>query len=84
MAEATKMPVNVEKGKTAGPAEWRPFAEPAPSRSTGCSTISIGARGAGSHSRAALFDVEPFWRGETGWGVACLPSTSPRRRRNTR
>ena len=31
----------------------------------------------------SLFDVEPFWRGETG-GVACLPSTSPRRRRNTR
>ncbi len=67
MAEPTKMPVNVEKGKTDRPAEWRPFAD---LRRQIDRLFDDFQWGSWPTLGRTVFDMEPFWRGEVSWGKA--------------
>jgi HSP20 family protein len=67
MAEASKMPVNVEKGKTEGPSEWRPFADLRRQIDRLFDDFQWGSWPTVGRS---VFDMEPFWRGEVSWGRA--------------
>jgi len=67
MAEATKLPVNVEKGKTERPAEWRPFADLRRQIDRLFDDFQWASWPTAGRS---VFDMEPFWRGEVTWGKA--------------
>ena len=65
MAEAvTKLPVNVQKGQSEGPAAWRPFADLRRQIDRLFDDVQWPAFG------RTVFDAEPFWRGEVTWGKA--------------
>ena len=68
MAEtATKMPVNIEKGKAERPVEWRPFAD---LRRQMDRLFDDFQWGSWPTLGRTAFDMEPFWRGEVSWGKA--------------
>jgi HSP20 family protein len=66
MAEPTKMPVNVEKGKTDRPVEWRPFAD----LRRQIDRLFDDFQWSWPTTGRTVFDMEPFWRGELSWGKA--------------
>ena len=68
MAEtATKLPVGNEE-KTDRPAEWRPFEGLRREVDRLFEDFQLGSWR--SPFGRSLFDVQPFWRGEVGWGKA--------------
>jgi len=67
MAEPTKMPVNVGKGKSERPVEWRPFADLRRQIDRLFDDVQWGAWPTAGRS---VLDMEPFWRGEMSWGKA--------------
>jgi HSP20 family protein len=68
MAEtATKLPVGKEE-KTDRPAEWRPFESLRREVDRLFEDFQLGSWA--SPFGRSLFDVQPFWRGEVGWGKA--------------
>jgi len=67
MAEATKLPVNVEKSKAGRPAEWHPFAD---LRRQMDRLFDDFQWGSWPTSGRTVFDMEPFWRGEASWAKA--------------
>jgi HSP20 family protein len=69
MAEtATKLPVGKEERGTDRPAEWRPFESLRREVDRLFEDFQLGSW----HSPfgRSVFDVQPFWRGEIGWGKA--------------
>src|SRR5262249_57248367 len=68
MAEtATKLPVGKEE-KADRPAEWRPFESLRREGDRLFEDFQLGSWR--SPFGRNLFDVQPFWRGEVGWGKA--------------
>ena len=68
MAEtATKLPVGKEE-KADRPAEWRPFESLRREVDRLFEDFQLGSWR--SPFGRSLFDVQPFWRGEVGWGKA--------------
>jgi len=68
MAEtATKLPVGKQE-KTDRPAEWRPFESLRREVDRLFEDFQLGSWR--SPFGRSLFDVQPFWRGEVGWGKA--------------
>ena len=68
MAEtATKLPVGKEE-KADRPAEWRPFESLRREVDRLFEDFQLGSWR--SPFGRCLFDVQPFWRGEVGWGKA--------------
>lgn len=69
MAEpATKLPVGKEQRGTDRPAEWRPFEGLRREVDRLFEDFQLGSWR--SPFGRGLFDVQPFWRGEVGWGKA--------------
>jgi HSP20 family protein len=69
MAEtATKMPVRNEGKGTDRPAEWRPFESLRREVDRLFEDFQLGSWR--SPFGRSVFDVQPFWRGEIGWGKA--------------
>jgi HSP20 family protein len=69
MAEtATKLPVRNEEKGTDRPAEWRPFESLRREVDRLFEDFQLGSWR--SPFGRSLFDVQPFWRGEIGWGKA--------------
>ena len=69
MAEtATKMPVRNEGKATDRPAEWRPFESLRREVDRLFEDFQLGSWR--SPFGRSVFDVQPFWRGEIGWGKA--------------
>jgi len=67
MAEtATKMPVRNEGKATDRPAEWRPFESLRREVDRLFEDFQLGSWR--SPFGRSVFDVQPFWRGEIGWG----------------
>jgi HSP20 family protein len=67
MAEATKMPVKIEKGGSARPAEWRPFVDLRRQIDRLFDDFQWGSWPAFGRS---VLDADPFWRDEVSWGKA--------------
>jgi HSP20 family protein len=68
MAEtATKLPVGKEE-RSDRPAEWRPFESLRREVDRLFEDFQLGSWR--SPFGRSLFDVQPFWRGEVGWGKA--------------
>jgi HSP20 family protein len=69
MAEtATKMPVRNEEKGSDRPAEWRPFESLRREVDRLFEDFQLGSWR--SPFGRNVFDVQPFWRGEIGWGKA--------------
>ena len=69
MAEAaTKFPVKTEEKKIGRPAEWRPFESLR--REVDRLFDDFGVGSWRSPFGQTAFDLQPFWRGEVGWGKA--------------
>jgi HSP20 family protein len=69
MAEtATKFPVKTEEKKIGRPAEWRPFESLR--REVDRLFDDFGVGSWRSPFGRTAFDLQPFWRGEVGWGKA--------------
>jgi HSP20 family protein len=65
---ATKMPVRNEGKGTDRPAEWRPFESLRREVDRLFEDFQLGSWR--SPFGRSVFDVQPFWRGEIGWGKA--------------
>src|SRR5271165_4247308 len=69
MAEAaTKFPVKTEEKKVGRPTEWRPFESLR--REVDRLFDDFGVGSWRSPFGRSVFDLQPFWRGEVGWGKA--------------
>jgi len=69
MAEtATKLPVGKEERGTDRPAEWRPFESLRREVDRLFEDFQLGSWR--SPFGRSVFDIQPFWRGEVGWGKA--------------
>jgi HSP20 family protein len=68
MAEAaTKLPLRTEGRKPDRPTEWRPFESLRREIDRLFDDFPVGSW---RSPFGRMFDVEPFWRGEIGWGKA--------------
>jgi HSP20 family protein len=69
MAEAaTKLPLRNEEKRTDRPAEWRPFEGLRREVDRLFEDFQLGSWR--SPFGRGFFDVQPFWRGDVGWGKA--------------
>jgi HSP20 family protein len=69
MAETeTKLPVGKEEKGTDRPAEWRPFESLRREVDRLFEDFQLGSWR--SPFGRSVFDIQPFWRGEIGWGKA--------------
>jgi HSP20 family protein len=75
MAEATKLPVNVDKSKPERPVEWRPFAD---LRRQVDRLFDDFQWGSWPTFDRTVADMAPFWRGELSWGTAPAVDVSER------